>query len=149
LFNIGPQEVFWMFCLFLIPFALIPGIFYTLTLQRALSRCAPESRAMEPALVWLLYIPVFNLIWNFIVVSRISTSLQSEFQRRGITGLDTGRELGLAMSILACLGLIPIVGVLAALAGIVCWILYWVKIAGLSGKLVSQDSAPQPSSPTT
>ena len=148
MFNIGPHEVFWLFCLFLIPLALVPGIFYTLTLQRALSRCAPESRAMEPALVWLLYIPVFNLIWNFIVVSRISTSLRSEFQRRGITGLDTGRELGLAMCILACLGVIPIVGVVAAFAGLVCWILYWVKIAGLSGKLVPLVSAAQPSSPT-
>jgi hypothetical protein len=143
LFNIGPQELFWLFFLFLIPLALIPGIFYTLTLHKALSRCAPENRAMEPGLVWLIYIPVFNLIWNFIVVNRISTSLRSEFQRRGVTGVDTGRELGLAMSILACLGIIPIVGVLAALAGIVCWILYWAKIAGLSGRLLPPLPAAQ------
>lgn len=148
MFNIGPQEVFWLFCMFILPLALVPGIFYTLTLQRALSRCAPETRAMEPGLVWLLYIPVFNLIWSFIVVNRISTSLRAEFQRRGIAGVDTGRELGLAMSILACLGIIPIVGILAALAGIVCWIMYWAKIAGLSGQLVLPAPAAQPSSPT-
>jgi len=28
---------------------LIPLIFYILTLQKALARCAPESRAMQPA----------------------------------------------------------------------------------------------------
>jgi hypothetical protein len=42
----------------LIPGALLlPAIFFLLTLQRALGRCSPESRTMEPGEVWLLLYP--------------------------------------------------------------------------------------------
>ncbi len=134
MFNIGPQEVFILFLI--LALSIVPGIFYTLTLYRALSRCAPESRAMEPGLVWLLFVPIFNLIWNFVVVAKMATSLQNEFQRRRVAEpVDAGRELGLAMSILACLGIIPFLGILCGFAAMICWILYWVKIAGLSSRL--------------
>lgn len=133
--NLGPLAIF-LLLLLVIPLAILPSIFYTLTLYRALSRCAPESRAMEPGLVWLLFVPFFNIIWNFMVVTRMATSLRSEFQRRGVTEpVDAGRELGLAMSILVCLGILPYVGILCGVAGLICWILYWVKIADLSGRL--------------
>ena len=142
MFNIGPQELF-VLMLFLLPLAIIPGIFYALTLYRTLDRCAPESRAMEPGLVWLLFIPLFNLVWSFVVVSKIATSVEHEFQRRGVTGrIDAGRELGLAMNILACIGLIPIIGILPGLAGAVCGIVYWSKIASLSARLVPAFPAP-------
>lgn len=145
MFNFGPQEFFWLFIIVL-PFILLPGILYALTLYRALSRCALDGRVMEPGLVWLLFIPIFNLIWNFVVVSKMATSLQNEFKRRGVTEpVDSGRELGLAMSILSCLSVIPSVGILCAPAGMICWIIYWVKIAGLSGRL----AAPGPVTPVT
>ena len=38
------------------------GIFYILSLQKALNRCAPENRAMEPGMVWLLLIPCVFLV---------------------------------------------------------------------------------------
>lgn len=143
MFHIGPLEILMYFML--IPLAIIPGIFYTLTLQRALSRCAPESRTMEPGMVWLLYIPLFTLIWNFVVVNRVSASLQNEFRRRGLAGpVDTGRGVGLAMSVLACLSAIPILGILCALAAVVCWIVYWAKVAALSGQLLPPIPTAQP-----
>jgi hypothetical protein len=143
-FHIGPGELFLLFFL-LIPLTIIPGIFYVLTLYRALTRCAPESRVMEPGLVWLLFVPLFNLVWNFIVVFRIATSLENEFRRRGSAAPpDTGRGLGLAMSILACAGFVPLLGILGGLAGLVCWILYWMKIADLSGRLAGLATTTSP-----
>jgi hypothetical protein len=32
-------------------------------------------------------------------------------------------------------GVIPLVNMLAGPAALICWIIYWVKIAGISGKL--------------
>src|SRR5271166_2160891 len=64
---------------------LLPMIFYLLTLQKAFSRCSPENRAMAPGMVWLMLIPLFNLVWHFIVVTNLSKTLGTEFQRRGIT----------------------------------------------------------------
>jgi hypothetical protein len=63
---------------------LIPAIFYCLTLQKALNRCAPENRAMAPGMVWLMFIPLFNLVWQFFVVINMAKSLGAEFQKRGI-----------------------------------------------------------------
>jgi hypothetical protein len=115
-------------------FFLIPAIFYLLTLQNALNKCAPASRAMDPGMVWLLLIPVFNLIWNFFVVMNIAKSLASEYARRGIPSPEPlpGQPIGLAMSICACCCIIPVLGMLAGLANLVLWVVYWVKIAEYS-----------------
>ena len=117
---------------------LIPAIFYLLTLQKALDRCSPENRAMAPGLVWLMLIPLFNIIWGFFVVINIAKSLGAEFQKRGMTEEpEPGKTLGLIMCILACCGWIPFLGIVASLGGLVCWIMYWIKIHGFSSKLAT------------
>lgn len=117
---------------------LIPAIFYLLTLQKALNRCSPENRAMAPGMVWLMLIPLFNLVWGFFVVLNLAKSLGAEFQKRGIVEEpEPGKTLGLVMCILACCGWIPFLGILASLGGLVCWIIYWVKIAGFSAKIAT------------
>ena len=116
--------------------ALILGILYLLTLQKAFERCAPENRAMPAGQVWLLLIPLFNLVWNFIVVSNLAKSLGAELRRRGIAAeAEPGKSIGLTMSILACCSLFPVLNLLAGPAGFVVWIIYWVKIAGYSKPL--------------
>jgi hypothetical protein len=115
---------------------LIPTIFYLLTLQKAFNRCSPENRAMNPVLVWLMLIPLFNMIWHFMIVLNMSKSLAAEFQKRGLTEEPKpGQNLGLAMCILFCTGIIPVLGMIGSVGALVCWILYWVKIAGYSKKL--------------
>jgi hypothetical protein len=116
--------------------ALLPAIFYILTIQKALNRCAPENRAMAPGLVWLLLVPLLNLVWHFFVVINVAKSLGAEFQTRGMAEEpEPGKKLGLTICILACCGIIPLLGVLCSLGALVCWSLYWVKIASFSAKL--------------
>ncbi|MGA2660599.1 MAG: hypothetical protein ABSH34_24185 [Verrucomicrobiota bacterium] len=117
---------------------LLPAIFYMLTLQKALDRCSPENQAMAPGLVWLLLIPLFNLVWHFIVVLNLAKSLGAQFQESGISEEpNPGKTLGLVMCILACCSIIPLLGILCSLGYLVCWIMYWVKIAGFSSKLAA------------
>jgi glycopeptide antibiotics resistance protein len=121
---------------------LVPFIFYLLTLQKALNRCSPECRAMNPGMVWLMFIPLFNLVWHFFVVINMAKSLAAEFQKRGIAEEPKpGQTIGLVMCILGCCGIIPILGILCSLGGLVCWILYWVKIAGYSTKIAAPPAA--------
>ncbi|MDO8301736.1 MAG: hypothetical protein Q7T18_00690 [Sedimentisphaerales bacterium] len=54
-------------------------IFFILTLQKALNRCSPENRAMQPGMIWLLLIPLFNIVWIFFVVLNMAKSLGAEF----------------------------------------------------------------------
>ncbi len=42
---------------------LVAGIFYLVTLQTALGRCARRNRTMEPGLVWLSITPLVHFVW--------------------------------------------------------------------------------------
>jgi hypothetical protein len=120
---------------------LIPGILFLLTLQNALKKCDASVRQMEPAMVWLLLIPLFSLVWNFFVVTGIGKSLGAEFRRRGIAQEPyPAQSVGMALAICQCCCIIPIVNILAGLAGFVLWIMYWVQVAKFSSML----DQPQP-----
>lgn len=118
---------------------LIIQICYLLSLSKALGRCSQDNRTMEPGMVWLNLIPCFGTIWIFITVTRMSESLGNEFYARRMDerGNDYGKSLGITYNVLFLCGMIPYIGIIFSLAGLVCWIMYWVKIAGFSSQLAS------------
>jgi hypothetical protein len=92
-------------------------IFFLLTLQKALSRCAPENRAMAPGLVWLELIPVFGWIWQFHVAAAIGRSLGFENRSRKIPGPDRpGQSLGGAFAALYLVATVLLVVVIVVAA---------------------------------
>lgn len=118
-------------------FTLLAGILYLLTLQNALKKCAPASRTMEPWKVWLVAIPVFGLVWHFVVVTNIAKSLRNEFARLGIPCPEStpGQTIGLAACACNCFIFVPLLGRFAAIVGFVLWIAYWIRIANYSRDL--------------
>ena len=110
---------------------ILPFIYYLAALQRAFGRCAPQSRMMKPSYVWLMLIPGFWFIWHFVIVIHLAKSLRNEFTRLSIHCPDPApaRNLGLATSILAVLGIAPLLPLVAFIPGLVCWILYWGKVS--------------------
>ena len=121
---------------FLAAILVVPFTFYFLTLQRALSRCAPESRTLAPGLVWLMAIPWFGAIWSFVVVTKLSKSLHNEFTRRNMSeDQRPAYGVGMAMCILYLVALIPHLHMAGSFALLIVWIIYWVKIARYSRKL--------------
>lgn len=117
------------------------AIFYCLTLSRALTKCAPSSRTMEPGMVWLLLIPLVNLIWHFFVVIALAKTLGNEFRARQLVNIEPepGKAIGIGMCTCGACAIIPILGILAGIAQFVLLIIYWAKIAGYSRLL---DQAP-------
>ncbi|MFN8240156.1 MAG: hypothetical protein U0X39_05310 [Bacteroidales bacterium] len=117
---------------------LIPKILFLLTMQNTLREVKPENRRMDPGLVWLSLIPLFGVVWQFFIVINVADSLKAEFNQRNINaGEDRpGFGIGLAYCILNCCGIVPFLGILAAIAGFICWIIYWVQISGFKDKLV-------------
>jgi ABC-type antimicrobial peptide transport system permease subunit len=142
--NNGPPPEFFVVLFVILGIALLVGliinIFFLLTLSKALSRCSPRNRIMEPGQVWLNLIPFFSLVWIFITVNRISESLSNEYYDRGWDrgGEDYGKNVGLTYCIMILLSIIPYCGSIFGLVGLVCFILYWVKIAGFSARLASR-----------
>ena len=115
--------------------ALVVFILYLITLMNTLNAISPQHRRLTPGLVFLLLIPLFNLVWNFIVVTKIRDSLQAEFAARNLQGTGFGFGIGIAMCILYIVCIIPLINLLAAPAALVCWIIYWVQIAGFKSQL--------------
>jgi len=124
-----------LMCVFLV-IGIAIGIAFLLTLSKALSHCRPKNRTMEPGQVWLNLIPIFGLIWSFVTVLRVAESLQNEYRDRGWRARgDFGKQIGLAYLILSLLGIIPFIGPVFSLAALVCFVMYWVKIAGFNKEL--------------
>lgn len=147
--DLGWLELFLIFLVVYVCVWILVGIFYCLTLQKALSRCSPQNRTLSPGLVWLFLIPIFNLVWHFFIVINLAKSLHAEFVSRNIVEEQSpGQGIGLAMCILHVAAVfanfIPFVGWLVGIAGFICWIIYWVKIAGFSNKIALPYSPPQP-----
>ena len=79
-------------------------------------------------MVWLLLIPMFNLVWNFSVFPKLSASYKAYFDSVGRTDVgNAGSGMALAYCICAACGILPCVGMLAGLAALVLLILYVVE----------------------
>lgn len=130
-------------------------VFFLLTLSKALKRCSAENRTMEPGMVWLNLVPVFSMFWFFVTVSRIADSLRNEFVARRMDepGESYGRTVGMTYAICQLINVPisglstylsltgnpqPLLGCITTPIGLtilICWIMYWVKIAGYSREL--------------
>jgi hypothetical protein len=117
-------------------------IMFLLSLQKCLNRVAPANRAMEPGMVWLNLVPLLNLAWIFYTVIKLAESAVKEGQARGIDVADGGKTLGLVFAILGICGVIPVLGILCSIGALVCWILYWMKVSGISKSFAAQAVAP-------
>ena len=122
-------------CLFLGLLAI--GIVYIAFLSGVLRKCSPASRTMEPGMVWLLLVPLLNVVWNFLVVTALARSLGNEFRLRNIPtdNPEPGKSIGIAMCVCGACSIIPIVNIIAALPNLILWIMYWVKMAEYARRL--------------
>ncbi len=102
-------------------------------------RIPAQHRQMEPWQVWLLLIPVFNLVWNFFVYPKLAKSYQSYFAEQGRTDVgDCGEKIGLWYAICAAVCIIPCVNYVAGPAALVLWIIFIVKALGLKAQIPEQ-----------
>jgi hypothetical protein len=140
---------FYQVILFVVLVFFVIYILFLITQQNVLKAIQPHNRKMSPGEVWLQLIPIFNFIWVFIVVTRISDSIKQEFldrQENSFLGLPNPEiveelnkrpayDIGIAYAVLSVCSIIPLLGGLASLACLVCWIIYWVKLAEYKNKL--------------
>jgi hypothetical protein len=144
----------------------IPVILFLLAQQKALQAISLENREMSPGSIWLQLIPVFGMVWQFFVVIRIARSISKEMASKiGESILDNSQvqikgtdesptyTIGLAYCILTTLGVIinystmhtssylTIFGSFFELTGMVCWVIYWVRLVNTKNKLVGLSVA--------
>jgi hypothetical protein len=118
----------------------ILAIFFLVSMSKALDRCRPRNRSMEPGMVWLMLIPLFNIIWSYFLVNRVTESIKREFRSRGWPQSgDFGQGIGMTACVIWSVNFfaqcIPYLGPVLFLVQVICWIVFWVKIAGFSSEL--------------
>ena len=66
---------------------------------RAAASIPSEHRRMDPGLVWLMIIPLFQIVWAFFVASQVPGGFVDAFEERGLDRGDCGRFKGMAFAI--------------------------------------------------
>ena len=121
--------IFLFLCFYgvLILVAITIQVLFLLTISRCLKEIAPRNRKMEPGQVWLCLIPLFGFVWTIIMLLRVADSLKDEFYDRDLQGDgDYGKTLGIVYIVSS---------IICGIVGLVCFIMYWVKISGYTKQL--------------
>ena len=123
-----------MLVVLVIVIAIMVVIYYLI--YAAQSRVPEQYRDISPGQVFLMLIPLFNLVWMFFVFQRVPTSFQKYFAAQGRTDVgDCGKNIGMAYCICVLCSIIPLVGALAGLGSLVLLIIFLVKITGLKNQI--------------
>lgn len=116
---------------------IVVAVLYLLNLQNLMKSIKEENREVSPGNVWLMLIPLFSIVYAFILYPKISASIKKEFESREInTAGDGAKNLGLALAITGAASIlpIPVLGGLIGLANLVIFIMWWVKTAGFKNQ---------------
>ncbi len=137
--RLGPTEmILIVFAFIFLSGIIVVFVFYLKNLQELLNECDPSNRQMPSANVWLMFIPLFSVVYRFIMYPKISESLRREYESRGaVQHSDYLKGLGLAMSIIGILSVIPFQPIrsVGGVAALVLMIIYWVRSAKMKNQL--------------
>jgi hypothetical protein len=121
--------------IFLCVYLLLAGIPAALAFE-VLSRVPKANRKQEPALAFLLLIPVFSLIWVFFVHPKVAESLRSYHISIGNHSVgDCGASVARWVCICSVCSHIPLLGILAAVATLALLIVFYIQAFSLSGNI--------------
>lgn len=128
---------------------LVLAVLFIFTQQNILKVIRSENRELNPGQVWLQLIPLFNLYWQFVVVTRIADSISRQnasFQDDSILGIpdyDAVEAIGkrptykigmaycilfIANTILSYISDLKAFQGVIALGALTCWIIYWGQL---------------------
>ncbi|HET6996801.1 MAG TPA: hypothetical protein VFI06_17530 [Chitinophagaceae bacterium] len=160
--GLGTYELFTILLITFLIF-LVPFILFLVTQQNTLKIIQPQNRTMQPGEVWLQLIPLFGLVWQFIVVSKISESIRRELASENTFSFEQQNNpyannsygqpkptygIGIAYCVLWCCSIIPLLGSFAGIAALICWIIYWVQLSDyknrIQAKIYSRDYSQSP-----
>jgi hypothetical protein len=118
--------------LLLFAVALAVGAFICYQLYLAAGRLPAANQKLPPVSVFLLLVPVVNIVWLFFVVMKVSQGYQEYFAANPRPGVgDCGYGIGLGWAIASACVFVPLAHYFAGLAALILMVLYLVKMAQL------------------
>lgn len=106
-------------------------IIWLTIMNRALDQVSHDLRRMEPGAVWLCLIPLFGLVWQFLVLNAVAEGIARELQVRNLFPKEPkpGYGIGLTGCILISCSIIPYAGVGLSIIGLIIMIVHMAKIS--------------------
>jgi len=93
----------------------------------------------SPGQAFLMLIPLFSLVWLFIYPKNLSLSFQEFFRFNNQPSDDCGEQIGMYWAIASICSIIPCLGVIAAIASLVCMIMYLVKVNECGNRVLAMS----------
>lgn len=106
--------------------------FYCRSLQKCLSLIKPVCQTMNPKMVWLMFVPFYNIVEDFFIIYNVTRSLEQEAQsNERLKELSSfGKVSGFGWCIAQVISLFPsMLGEIASLIALVFWVAHWRSIS--------------------
>lgn len=125
---------------------LVAFILFLVTQQQILKLIEPEQRRMPPGQVWLQLVPLFGLVWQFIVIARLSKSIHNQLTFSSGDSIFDAREKipdkptyvsGITYAVVMCATVIPLPFGKTIIAAVALgnWVNYWIDLNRYRKKL--------------
>jgi hypothetical protein len=122
--------------------ALAVGVFVCYQLYLTAARLPEANRKLVPATVFLLLVPLVNMVWLFFVVLKLTEGYKQYFAGQSKTDVgDCGQAVGLGWAIAGIATVLPVLHVPAALAALVLMVIYLVKMSQLRALVTTGPTA--------
>ncbi len=111
---------------------------YCRSLQKCLSLVQPSCQAMKPKMVWLMFVPFYNIVEDFFIIQNVTRSLEQEAQiNERLKDMNNfGRVSGFAWCIAQVASLFPSsIGEGASFIALTFWVAHWRLIAKVNNLL--------------
>lgn len=102
----GPAWLFLLVRLIEIGALIFMTVIWCLSMERAVKACDHSSRKIQIGQSYLIFIPLFGLVWQFIAVNKVSTTLATEYHFRGWKS-DEGRP-AIETGLIACVVIVVV-----------------------------------------
>jgi hypothetical protein len=143
---------------------LVVFILFAVSMQKAMNTVSSPNRKMDGGLIWLMLIPLLNIVWPFIFNNALRESYRKEFSQKGIpntVNLSSGiiypagqmllvlialmqfgiltSSTGYSQSDLDFYMMLNVISGLVGLMSFILWIVFWVNVNTLREVLVSYN----------
>ncbi|MCH2182996.1 MAG: hypothetical protein MK108_13415 [Mariniblastus sp.] len=116
--------------------SLVVSILVAWFIYKPYSKLPPAYQTLSPGLIWLLLVPLANLVIMLLIVLQVPDAFRKYFDHVGDSSVgDCGKLVGQIWAIATLCCFVPVVNYVAVFPAIACMILFTVKLWELAGKI--------------
>ncbi len=127
---LGPNGNEWLLVAIMMSLYVVPAGFYAWMISSTMKLVSESNRKLAPWEPYMLLVPLVNLGYMFKVVLGFAESMKKELghQPVGSGNIDLVKTIGILMCVGVLGSIVPILGFLLTIGGMVCWVWHCVLV---------------------